>query len=481
MSQVENFLKQQLELLKSEDSLMRSSAAEALMNEEINDEVAEALCQLVMDPDKGVRNTADLVLSSNPYPKIPAYLVRYVSAKDISVRNLAGEILLKIGSAAVEAMLDYIDVGNDDDKKFIVDILGLIGDSKANDKILSLLKVNKNDNVILACIEALGNLRCEEAVDYIEQLYFSNELYKPTIIESLGKIGSKKAVKFITDNFKNEDDLTKFSMIESLGLIGNEETFFFLLSELNNLEGPLVWTIINSIYELKEKYHFDIPFDEKMKKSILNTIYEAEIDYQIPAVNLVLAFDDEEVINACLSVYGKNFELDEIIKPKIIEKPLFTLTAIPNLLNQNPFNLRNLLELLKDMIVFECLQCKNLLSNLQMRNLTDAISKCLDDSDEEARKLALELLFLLDESFAVLFLDKMVEDNNMWNRLKLLEMLENVRMPEADLALHKLAEDREEMISERAQFVISQRGNSGNYDPLSSQNGMNQFETKIED
>jgi hypothetical protein len=93
----------------------------------------------------------------------------------------------------------------------------------------------------------------------------------------------------------------------------------------------------------------------------------------------------------------------------------------------------------------------------------------------------LELLFLLDESFAVLFLDKMVEDNNMWNRLKLLEMLENVRMPEADLALHKLAEDREEMISERAQFVISQRGNSGNYDPLSSQNGMNQFETKIED
>ena len=266
-----------------------------------------------------------------------------------------------------------------------------------------------------------------------------------------------------------------------LCLLGNEETFFFLLSELNNLEGPLVWTIINSIYALKEKYHFDIPFDEKMKKSILNTIYEAEIDYQIPAVNLVLAFDDEEVINACLSVYGKNFELDEIIKPKVIEKPLVTLTTIPNLLNQNPFNLRNLLELLKDMIVFECLECKNILSNLQMRNLTDAIAKCLDDPDEESRKLALELMFILDESFAVLFLDKMVEDDNMWNRLKLIEMLENVHLPEADSALRKLAEDREEMISERAQAVISQRMNNGNLDPLNSQNRLNQFEKKIED
>ncbi len=481
MSDVENFLKQQLELLRSDDPLTRSSAAEALMNEEINDEVAEALCKLVLDPDKGVRNSADLVLTFNPYAKIPEYLVKYISSSEISVRNLAGEILLKIGSSALEAMLNYIDQGNDDDKKFIIDILGLIGDPAADDKIINVLNTNTNDNVTLACIEALGNLKCESAVEKIVQLYNINELFKPTSIESLGKIGSVDAVKFITEKFEEEDDLTKFSMIESLGLIGNEETFFFLLSILNNLQGPLVWTIIKSIYELKEKYNFDIPFDDRMKKSILNTIYESDIEYQSAAVNLILAFDDEEVINACLIVYGKSFELDEIIKNKLLQKQKATVLAIAELLNQNPPNLRSLLELLKEMFIFEGFDYKKNLSSLQMRNFTDAVSKCLDDPDEEARKLALELLFTIDPSVAVLFLDKMAEDNNMWNRLKLLEMLDNVRLPEADTALSKLAEDPEEMISERAQFIISEREKNSNYDSLSPDSEAGRFETKMED
>ncbi len=467
MSQVENFLEQQLELLKSEDPTTRSSAAEALMSEELSENAVEALCMLVTDHDKGVRNSADLTLSINSSSIIPKYLVKYVSSDDISVRNLAGEILLKIGANAVEAMLDYLDKGNDDDKKFIIDILGLIGEPVASDKINDIFKVNKNDNVILACIEALGNLKSEESVDFMIHIYPKNELYRPTIIESLGKIGSKRAVQFITERFQYEDELTKFSMIESLGLIGDEETFFFLLSELSNTEGPLVWVILNSIYQLKEKYNFDIPFDDKMKKAILDTIYEADSEFQKAAAYLIIPFDDEEVINAVLTIYGNNFELDDIIKPKFIGRPLVTFNTLPALLNKIPENLRSLLELLKEMIVFENIDCKGILSPLQLRNLTEAISRCLDDPDEEARKLAAELLFILDENVALLFLDKMIDDDNMWNRLKLIELLDGTRSAEADFALQKLANDPEEMISERAQYVISQRESS-------------KYETKIE-
>ncbi len=467
MSQVENFLEKQLELLKSEDPPTRSMAAEALMNEEISEDAADALCKLVTDPDKGVRNSADLALSINPSILIPKYLVKYISSQEISVRNLAGEILLKIGSNAIDAMLRYVDRGNDDDKKFIVDILGLIGDPFASDKIFELLKVNKNDNVILACIEALGHLKYEDSVDLMIQIYPQNELFRPTIIEALGKIGSKSAVKFIIESFQYEDELTKFSMIESLGLIGDEETFFFLLSELNKTEGPLVWVILNSIFQLKEKYNFDVPFDDKMKKSILLTIYEADAEFQRAAVNLIIPFDDEEVINALLTIYGNNFEMDDLIKPKCIAKAAATFVSIPNLINKNPNNLRSLLDLLKEMIVFESINPKGTLTSLQFRQLTDSVSRCLDNPDEEVRKSATELLFILDRNIAILFLDKMTDDNNMWNRLKLLELLDGDRSSEADFALQKLANDPEEMISERAQFIISQKENS-------------KFETKIE-
>ncbi len=144
--------------LKAEDPAVRCSAVESLFNENLNDLVIEDICSMVEDRDKGVRNTVDLMLSINPSPQIPAHLIKYVSSPDISTRNLAGEILLKIGGNSVNAMLDYLLIGNDDDKKFIIDILGLIGDSKAAPVVLEILKVGGNENLLLACIEALGNL-----------------------------------------------------------------------------------------------------------------------------------------------------------------------------------------------------------------------------------------------------------------------------------------------------------------------------------
>jgi HEAT repeat protein len=132
------------------------------MNEELDDEIIKVLCTFVEDPDKGIRNSLDMTLSFNPSSHIPLFLVKYVSSQNISSRNLAGEILLKIGTNAVDAMIAFIESSSDDDKKFIIDILGLIGDSKSGGPILKVLGSNKDDNVILACVEALGNLKYYE-------------------------------------------------------------------------------------------------------------------------------------------------------------------------------------------------------------------------------------------------------------------------------------------------------------------------------
>ena len=186
MARVENLEIDFRKLLKSEDPSERSAAVTSLMEEELDDETTEMLCMLVEDRDNGVRNAVDMTLSYNSSPQIPRYLVKYISSPSIATRNLAGEILIKIGSKAVDAMLDYIDSGNDDDKKFLIDILGLIGDKKPSQHILELMKICKNDNVILACVEALGSLTCGESLDELLQFYERNELYKPTIIEARG-------------------------------------------------------------------------------------------------------------------------------------------------------------------------------------------------------------------------------------------------------------------------------------------------------
>ena len=446
-----------LKQLKSEDPSERCLAVESLFNDNLTDALIEDICAMLEDGDKGVRNAVDLMLSVNPSPQIPEHLVKYLSSPNISTRNLAGEILLKIGSSSVETMLDHVYLGSDDDKKFIVDLLGLIGNPKAAPEILELLIINKNDNVIMACIEALGNLKCKDALDYIILLYDRNELYKPTLIEALGKIGTQKSLDFILSKYNDEDSLTKFSMIESLGLVGNQESFYFLIAELNNTEGALVWPIIESIYLLKTKYNLDVPFDEKMKNLILQTIEEADAKYRKTAVKLVVAFEGADITKACMNIFGEDYETDEIIKPRMTENPKRFFEIFISLLKNSFKNIKNLLEFSLELIHKDEFKYAGYLTELQTRNLTDSLINCLDNPDEEVRRLSSELLFIIDTENALLFVDKMIEDNNLWNKLKLLEILSSINNSVAEDAIIKLAEDNEEMISERAKFSLSQR------------------------
>ena len=444
--------------LKEKSSEEKIIFLESLYDSKLSQDELNSIYDLITDNDKGVRNSVAYLLIKNANENIARKIVPYTFSHDTSTINFVGEILIKIGSEAVNAILDYIDTDNDDNKKFLVDILGLLGDNRASAKITKILNSSESENVILACIEALGNLKSEKSLYHLMAFYGLNDLYKPTVVESLGKIGSPAALGFIVSKYEEEsDDLIKFSIIESLGLIGDEETFFFLLAELNEVKGPLVWPIIKSIYSLKERFGFDIPFDERMKKIILLTIVEANTEYKKIAANLLSVFNDKEIISAYLKILGEDIEIDEIITPKFWENPQIVFEIISELLNQNPQNIKALLTLLMDTIQLDGEEKYNIIPPVQLRSLIDSLSHYLSDYDEEIRMLALELLFIIDKNAAVLFVDDFSEDNNLWNRLKLVDLLHEVFHPKANEALIKLSNDTEEMIRERAISSLSKR------------------------
>ena len=446
----------ELELLKSEDPGIRQEAVEYFLSNEITDEAEKIICQMITDPDKGVRNSVTLVLLSCSRTTIPDLIVPYISSPDLSVRNLAGELLIKMGEKATEALLSSVDKGDDDDNKFIIDVLGLIGDKKAVPRILDVLHVSQNDNVILACIEALGNIRAEEGLSDMVTTYDKNELFKPTVIEAIGKVGSRQALDFIISKYKNEDDLTRYSIIESLGVVGDEEVFFFLLSELLQTSGALVWPLISSIRALKEKFNFDIPFDERMKNAIMSTLEQNDPKYRRDAAFLISAFEDKDILLACLKIFGEDPELDENLKAKFFENSEMLFSKIHIILNEHPGNIVNLMWLLKELLEFDY-ETINRMSPLDKRNLCDAFTRCLESADEEVRKSSMELLFAVNVDTALVFIGTMMEDNNLWNRLRLIELLEMVNMPQANEALISLANDPDEMINERAKMVLSER------------------------
>lgn len=458
MQELSTTVIEEIKIFKSDDAVQKREISVKYLNEELPDELAEAMAGNLLDPDIGVRDAVSQTLIYNPNVKIPYLIVPYTtSVQEISTRNLAGEILLKRGISSLEAMINYIDQGDDDDKKFLIDLMGLIGDLSPSDKIRQVLRENQNENVILACIEALGNIKSDEAVEDIVNIYDKSELFKPTIIEALGNIGSSEAVNFILERYQQEDMLTQFSMIESLGLIGNEQAFFLLLSELQNMSGALTWAAILSLKMLKDKLGIDVPYDESMKNSLLNTLIEGELKHKRAAAELITAFYDKDIIQACLMNYGMDEEIDYRIKEKFFENPVFLYPRLTEYLKDMPNNLSKLIVLLMEIISNDGGESIQQLSILDLRNMCDMLTNCLENADEEVRRSAIELLFYLDMDTALLFLDKMAEDDNYWNKLRLIEILENIEDERAIEGLKLLSEDQEEMVRERASEVLNQR------------------------
>jgi HEAT repeat protein len=442
-----------IEMLASDDPSVITEALYNLTFEEVDDNTVKSITQLITHEDKSVRNAASNFLIQNNNSSITSLVIGYISSPDISIRNLAGEILLRKGNDSLAVICNSLPtMTNDDDIKFLVDVLGLIGDKQPEDLIIDILTKNQNENVIVACIEALGNIYSEKAVDQIIPFYEKSEFLKPVVVEATGKIRTLKSLKFITEKFKSDDDLLKFTMIESMGEIGDEETFYFLLSQIESLSGALVWPLLETLYKLKIKYDLEVPFDEKIKKCVLETITNSEPRYQIVAAHLVTVFDDPEILYACLSIYGMDPELNEILHDKFMENSHLIVSRIHNVIENGNKYLSSVLDLLQNIIETNDTAIAEL-SNIDKRRLSSALSESLTNSDEVVRITSAELLFKIDPETALLFLDTMVSDENFWNRIRLLDMFTDLDNPVIMEALDKLANDPEEMVSEKAKEI----------------------------
>lgn len=459
MHENSGFNEEWMQDLQNGDPDIRRRGAERFISEEMPDAILPLLVQLLKDPDKGVRDAASLALTYNEHTRIPELVVPLISDDEIYVRNIAGDILLRRGITVVPALIAYLPERNDDDQKFIIDILGLIGSPEPMDDIIMVLKSTENENVSLACIEALGNLRVPEALPHLKDVFFRTELFGPTIIEAMGKIGSEDAAQFITDNYKSSDDLTKFSMLEAMGELGDEKTFYFLLNELNNSDIPYTWAIVRSLCNLRDKFGLDVPYEETIKQKMLDTLVEGDKEYRAAASALAISFKDSDVLKACIKIYGSNPEIDGIIYPYICDNGIQSLKLMFEFLDDADITLRPVLELLKNFVYEMDGAYIKQIRDLELLNFCDKLTGQLNNPDEEVRKLVMELLFMLKPDMAIVFSDKMSGDPNFWNRMRFVELVEQYMPASKEELLTPMLTDLEAMVKERVEWALDIRNN----------------------
>ncbi len=440
-----------LEELNSPDPSVRRNTIEQINNCDLDEEFSDKLCELLEDPDNGVKDAAFQLFVRLRSNLLILKLTNLIFSENIALRNLAGEILYRIGKPAVFSLLQKLENANENDQKFIIDLLGQIGDASAEKYIIKVLKNSVDSNIKLSCIEALGNIGLQSSIDYIIELFGQEEIYNASVLEAMGKIGGDKVLEFMLGVFDNSDYLSKYSIIESLKSIGDEKSFFFLLNKMNDLDGALLFAAIDTINSLRQKYGFDVPHDEKMRNLILTAVDTTDLQFKKAALELAIQFDDKQLNDYMFKIYGLDTELDNLIAGKAIEKPLEFLSGLADYLENNKNNGKEIIGLINFLILNSLEQVLEPDQELLRRKVANTLSKYLLHSDEEVRRMCIELIFTIDNKNAVVLAESMLEDEIVWNRLRVIELLaqNNFKMPQNILS--KLLNDEDEMIRQTVQ------------------------------
>jgi HEAT repeat protein len=152
--------------------------------------------------------------------------------ENAGLRNAAAEILVRLGLPAVPMLLEEIACGDPDVRKFVLDIVGEIGEG-VNAAALVRALDDVDENVRAAAAENLGKLKAAEAVPaLLDTLERADLWFRFTILEALAQIGEPVSVARLLP--LGRERLLRKALFDCFGRIGSPEAFPSLLEGLTD-------------------------------------------------------------------------------------------------------------------------------------------------------------------------------------------------------------------------------------------------------
>ncbi len=209
--------------LRSKDAEERREAAVSLGRS--GGQAVSLLLIAMADEDWRVRKTAVEALTAIGGESVVTGLIEALKAEDnAGARNSAIEALVLIGGPALEVLLPVLTTPDPDVRKFVIDILGDIRDSRAVPPLITRLVEDVDENIRVAAAEALGKIRDPRAVDaLLACLERRNQGWLDyAAAEALGEIGDHRALGPLLAALDRSS--LREPVLESLGKIGNANT-----------------------------------------------------------------------------------------------------------------------------------------------------------------------------------------------------------------------------------------------------------------
>jgi HEAT repeat protein len=276
---------------------------------EISNESINMFVTLLADENAGVRDAAFRGLNLLPPDKklmAAKKAAQYIEHSDIVIRNLAGDLLMKMGAEVSPALEPYLNSRNPDVRKFACDILGHIGTPDKVDMILKLIS-DDDKNVKLSAVESTGyilsnfdvpNDVARKVIMICSELYDTDDEAKPHVIETLGKAGGILSQNKLINLLENEeDDFLKTIIIDALSIDAkNPEIIDKLISILGNYKENLQGVILKTIYAVAMRSGTEVDLPDEFRYVAHNALLD----------------DDPDIRTAGLLALGSNYGLEDV-------------------------------------------------------------------------------------------------------------------------------------------------------------------------
>ena len=214
--------------LRSSDEETRRSAVTSLVGHPLK-ETKGYLFAALGDESWRVRKEAVDVLLASPVPEeiIEGLVALLASNDNAGLRNSAVEALERVGNRGVPVLCGHGYDADHDVRKFVLDILGSIGDASALPLLLGSLD-DPEPNVCAAAAENLGKIGDARAVPHLLRALGKTDIWlRYTILEALSKIGKPVPMTVIAS--MAGDNLLKKAVFDCLGAIGDGEAVPLLI------------------------------------------------------------------------------------------------------------------------------------------------------------------------------------------------------------------------------------------------------------
>ncbi|NOX38405.1 MAG: hypothetical protein GXO78_12805 [Calditrichaeota bacterium] len=327
-----------IQRLEDSNPTVRRETIEQLFEQDCPPEVAIKVVDLLADSDRGVRDAAAQFVLAHPTPEVIEQVARLITSENIVVRNLAGDLLVKIGAPAVDALAPYIDHGDKDVRKFAIDLLALMPARHLGDRIAARL-TDSDPNVICAAVDAIGQLQLEAHADRLLELYPQKAYARPNIVAAFRHFPHRVDKQFFETALEDEDPVVQLAAAEAIAEKQDPELLDLLIRQaerVNELARPVILqSIVNIIKSLPEKP----ALPESLKPYFIQMLDDLDINYLKAAVQGLQMFPTTELLEYLIPKIGLDDGLDLQIFQIFLKSGLAVVPALLNHMKAGQLNI----------------------------------------------------------------------------------------------------------------------------------------------